>query len=139
MKDVDRRSFLPILALSGSLAAQPAAMSIRGKLIRTPDSKPALDVPRRGLIPLDGDGPTLGVLKDPRLSGVELEALGRFKAEKLFEIGPIHTRSMFVHRDGRRLFISYWCELCSIRTYTPGICWCCQQDTALDLREKDPS
>jgi len=81
----------------------------------------------------------LGVLKDPRLSGVELEALGRFKAEKLFEIGPIHTRSMFVHRDGRRLFISYWCELCSIRTYTPGICWCCQQDTALDLREKDPS
>ena len=26
--------------------------------------------------------------------------------------------------------------VCSIRTYTPGICYCCQDETALDLREK---
>jgi hypothetical protein len=33
--------------------------------------------------------------------------------------------------------ITYWCDVCSIRTYTPGKCWCCQQETTLDLRDPD--
>ena len=127
-----------MLALAGGLRVHAAEISIRGKLT-TSGGKPALVTPQRGMILVDGDRPTIGVLNDKRLSGDELEALGRFVSEKLFEIGPIHTRSMFIHRSGKRLYITYWCDLCSIRTYTPGICWCCQQETALDLREKDDS
>jgi len=54
-----------------------------------------------------------------------------------FEVDPIHTRAMFVHKDGKRLTISYWCEVCYIRTYTPGTCVCCQKYTDLDLKDAD--
>ena len=42
---------------------------------------------------------------------------------------------MLVHRDGKKYTISYWCPVCSIRTYTPGKCMCCQEETHLDLEE----
>ena len=32
--------------------------------------------------------------------------------------------------------VSYWCEVCSIRTFTPGVCMCCQDETAVDLKER---
>ena len=76
-------------------------------------------------------------LKLPGLSGMELELIGKFSAPDLFTVDPIHTRAMFVHKNGKRYLITYWCELCAIRTYTPGKCWCCQQETQLDLRESD--
>ncbi len=140
MESVNRRSLLPIFFLPGTLAAQPAADSVRGRLTRAPGSgEPALATARRGLVTVVGDRPTMGVLNDRRLAESDFEALGHFQDEHRFEIGPIHTRSMFVHRDDKRLYITYWCELCSLRTYTPGVCWCCQQETALDLREKDDS
>lgn len=88
------------------------------------------------MVILEGDGPTLGVVRDPRLAGRDFEAVGRREGADRFVIGPIHTKSMFIHRDGKKLYITYWCELCAIRTYTPGVCACCQEETALDLREK---
>jgi hypothetical protein len=33
--------------------------------------------------------------------------------------------------------VTYWCEVCAIRTYTPGECMCCQENTELDLRDPD--
>ncbi len=88
---------------------------------------------------VEGDEPTNGVLKDHRLAGADLEVIGQVAAPDRFLIDPIHTRSMFVHNNGKRLFITYWCEVCAIRTYTPGLCMCCQQETQLDLRESiDP-
>jgi hypothetical protein len=38
--------------------------------------------------------------------------------------------------------VTYWCQVSYIRTYAPGECWCCQDDTALDLKDpnsKDPT
>jgi hypothetical protein len=69
--------------------------------------------------------------------GTDFEAIGHFNSPDHFEIDPIHTRSMFVHKDGQRLMITYWCDVCYIRTYTPGTCVCCQKYTDLDLRESD--
>ena len=40
-------------------------------------------------------------------------------------------------KDGHVKVITYWCDVCSIRTYTPGPCWCCQKETLLDLRDPD--
>lgn len=139
MVSVHRRRLLAIFAVGCGLQAQPKQVSVRGKLTAAPDGTPALDGSGRGLVLLSGDAPTVGVLKDRRLAGSDFEAIGRFRNDRIFDIDPIHMRALFVHRDGKRLFVTYWCDVCSIRTYTPGICWCCQQETALDLREKDDS
>lgn len=134
---MDRRDFLPALVVVASGFGAPAKSSILGKLIQASGEKPALEVPPGKRIRLEGDEPTSGVLADARLSGMELELIGKFSAPSLFTVDPIHTRAMFVHKNGKRYLITYWCELCSIRTYTPGRCWCCQQETQLDLRESD--
>jgi hypothetical protein len=130
---VNRRNFMPLLLLPACLrAAEP---SYRGKLTAGPGGQPALET-ASGLLLLAGDEPTVGVLKDKRLAGVDFEVLGKLEAGKV-TVGPIHTRAMFVHKNGKRLMVTYWCEVCYIRTYTPGVCWCCQDDTALDLLDPD--
>ena len=130
-----RFRLLILVALSAVCYADaPATTSIRGKLILR-DGKPALELSANKLIALDGDEPTRGVLKDKRLSGADLEATGHLSSPDLFVVDPIHTKALHVYHDGKRHTISYWCEVCSIRTYTPGICWCCQEETALDLKE----
>jgi len=113
-------------------------LSIRGKLTRSRDEKPALEIADHKLVYLEGDAGTMGVLNDKRLWNTDFEAVGHFTTPDRFEIDGIHTRAMFVHKDGKRLLITYWCDVCYIRTYTPGVCVCCQRYTDLDLREPDP-
>jgi hypothetical protein len=114
--------------------AAPNTRSIRGKLTQR-DGKPALELSDHKLVALDGDEPTRGVLNDKRLAGADMEANGHFANPGLFTVDPIHTKALHVYKEGKRHTISYWCDTCSIRTYTPGICWCCQQETALDLQD----
>jgi hypothetical protein len=140
MKLVSRRFFLLTAGLLGLAATAFAAvpgLSIRGKLTRSPDQKPALETAPGKLVYLEGDDATMGVLNDKRVWGPDFEAIGHFNSPDHFEIDPIHTRSMFVHKNGKRLMITYWCDVCYIRTYTPGTCVCCQKYTDLDLRESD--
>jgi hypothetical protein len=81
----------------------------------------------------------MGVLNDQRLAGSDLEAIGHFESPDHFEVDPIHLKALFVHKEGKKLQITYWCDVCYIRTYTPGPCWCCQKYTDLDLIEaNDP-
>ena len=129
-------SGLLLLLSIPALAAVPG-LSIRGKLTRSSDSKPVLEMSGHKLVYLEGDQPTMGVLNDKRLFGTDFEAVGHFNSPDHFEVDPIHTQAMFVHKDGKRLTITYWCDVCYIRTYTPGICVCCQKYTDLDLREPD--
>lgn len=108
--------------------ALATATSLRGKL------HTGLQ-PQLGAVKLSGDEPTMGVLADDRLINADFEALGQRVDAGQFKIAPIHTRSLFVHQQGKRLMVTYWCDVCYIRTYTPGKCWCCQKDTELDPRE----
>ncbi len=78
----------------------------------------------------------MGVFLDKRVRGLTFQLTGVLQPSGTFEVGPIHTKSMVVLKDARKLFVTYWCDICSIRTYTPGICWCCQEETELDLRER---
>ena len=112
----------------------PGKVTLRGTLVLR-DGKPALEAPKGRFTLLSGDAPTTLVLNDARLAGVDLEVIGHQTAPGEFTVDPIHTKAMFVHKDGKRLFITYWCDTCSIRTYSPGKCYCCQQETALDLRD----
>ena len=66
---------------------------------------------------------------------VNIEVFGIPSMNGKFRVDPIHKRNMFVHKEGKRLMISYWCSVCSIRTWQPGSCLCCQDETELDLGE----
>ena len=133
-----RRHFHAWLGVGLATVAKSAADErkiLRGRL--RPGVKPALVVNDQE-IPLTGDPGTLLVLADQRLSDLDLEVSGEPAGDPAapFRVGPIHKRSMHVHQDGKRLMITYWCEVCSIRTFTPGVCMCCQDETAVDLKEK---
>ncbi len=138
-----RRDLLRSLAIVAPAAARAFAATssstktetIRGILTQTQGRPPALSLASGQIVILHGDESTMGVLNDTRLANSDFEALGHFTSIDHFEIDPIHERAMFVHKDGKRLLITYWCNVCYIRTYTPGPCWCCQKYTDLDLRE----
>ena len=111
--------------------------AIRGKLVQPAGGKPAIETTDHHTIYLEGDDFTTAVLNDKRLAGMDLEVIGGFKAAGLFVVDPIYKRALFVHKDGKRLMITYYCKVCAIRTYKPGKCSCCQQETELDLIESD--
>jgi hypothetical protein len=131
-------AFLLCACLAAACLAQgPPSATVRGTLLDRPGKPPAIRTADSHIVSLDGDEPTKGVLNDKRLAGFDLEAKGRFTAPDQFLVDPIHTKAMFVHKDGRVLVITYWCDVCSIRTYSPGPCWCCQKETLLDLRDPE--
>ncbi len=124
-------------AIAAVFAQSPPPATLRGKLVQQADKPPAIQTADGRQVALDGDEPTKGVLNDKRLNGFDLETKGHFTAPDRFQVDPIHTKAMFVHKDGHLKVITYWCDVCSIRTYTPGPCWCCQKETLLDLRDPD--
>jgi hypothetical protein len=125
--------------MSGSLFAAdlgPGA-KLRGKL-SVREGKPAtLETVDHQIVTLLGDDTTGKLLGDSRLSGFEVEARGHFVSPGRFQIDPSHTHSLMVRQDGHLKLISYWCDICSIRAYTPGPCVCCQRETTVDLIDPD--
>jgi hypothetical protein len=133
------RFCLCLVALTAlSFAAEgPKSDTVRGKLVIREGQPAAIETSEHKLIKLDGDDPTRKVLTDKRLNGFDTEAKGHFTAPDRFVIDPIHTHAMLVHKDGHTKLVSYWCDVCTIRSYTPGPCVCCQKETALDLIDPD--
>ena len=129
--------WLLVCALLPCLGETPQSETVRGKLKNQDGGAPALETAGHQTIRLEGDQATTGVIRDQRLDGAEIEAKGRFIAPDKFLIDPIHTKAILVHRDGHLKLVTYWCDVCSIRTYTPGPCWCCRRETTLDLRDAD--
>jgi hypothetical protein len=128
---------LALAAVSASAADLHPGETLRGKLVVRDGKPPAVETAEHKLVILDGDEPTRKVLGDQRLNGFEVEAKGRFTAPDRFLIDPIHTHGLLVHQGGKLKMITYWCDTCSIRSYTPGPCVCCQRETTLDLRDPD--
>ena len=120
---------LPAVFATGLRAGPASKLQVRGRL--EPPGTLVLQDGRH--IHLTGDEPTQGVFNDKRLAGTDFEALGHFAGSDQFAVDPIHLRAMFVYAGGKQRMITYWCDVCYIRTYTPGICWCCQKYTDLDL------
>ena len=124
---------LPLLSLTALLAFADTS-TLRGKLVQPEGKPPSLETSAGKQIPLDGDNDTLRVLGDKRLAGADLELKGR-QEDGRFVVDPIHTKAIHVHRDGKAHIVTYWCDTCAIRTYVPGLCVCCREETELDLRE----
>ncbi|MCS7043828.1 MAG: hypothetical protein NZR01_13660 [Bryobacteraceae bacterium] len=108
---------------------------MRGRLRQDDRLPPAIVTPEGRAIELEADGPTEAVLRDTRLAKEDFEVLGHFRTENVFVVDPIHERALFVWRGGRRLVVTYWCDVCSIRAWSPGRCQCCQEEMRLDLRD----
>ncbi|MCS6952712.1 MAG: hypothetical protein RMK57_05755 [Bryobacterales bacterium] len=130
-----RREFLFLAAAALVSEAVAEQVAIRGRLVQIPGQPPALDTEQHGTIELDGDESTVAVLNDQRLTGADLEVVGRFVGPRRFLVGPIHTKAMFVRKNEKRYLITYWCETCAIRVYRPGLCMCCREEMTLDLQE----
>jgi len=129
-----RRRHLLFLSAAGAWAAEVTGASVRGRLLAGPP--PTLQTTGGRRIPVDGDEQVRGVLRDSRVIGSDFEVVGQLDANGVFQAAPIHENPLFIHRGGKRLFVTYWCDVCAIRTRTPGVCWCCQEDTELDLRDR---
>ncbi len=110
---------------------------LRGKLGAGKKGHPVLLLSGGRSVRLEADIDSTGVLTDSRLLGDDFEVLGKRVNEGLFRVDPIQTTAIFVYRDGKKWLITYWCDVCYIRTYTPGKCACCQKETDLDLRDPD--
>jgi hypothetical protein len=130
-----------LLAIVGSIVwaadGKPPAEVVHGKLM-VHDGQPAqVETTEHKTIVLDGDDDTRKILGDTRLNGFQVEVHGHFTAPDHFLIDPIHTHALLVRQEGRLKLVTYWCDICSIRAYTPGPCVCCQRETTLDLRDPD--
>ncbi len=133
--EVDVR-FLLVFAFAWAALAADAPVSLRGHLIIQQGKAPLID--KGGArISLEGDEPTMLVLNDERLANSDFEVLGHYTSSGHFAVDHMHTRSLFLHKDGKRLVVSYWCDVCYIRTSSPGKCWCCQKYTDLDPIEPE--
>jgi hypothetical protein len=116
-------------------AAEPQTQTLDGKLVIAEGQPPLLETTAHKLIHLEGDDTTRAVLTDERLNGFAVQTKGHFTAPDKFLIDPSHTRSMLVRQEGALKMITYWCEVCHIRAFTPGPCVCCYRETTLDLRD----
>ena len=133
-----RRRFSAILLFTPVAAiAAGGRATVTGRLQQSGSGPVLLKAGDGRLITLEGDVSTKAVLRDPRVIREQFEAVGEWKSPETFLIDPIHKKALFIRRNGQLLVVTYWCEVCAIRTYAPGRCQCCQEDTALDPR--DPS
>lgn len=131
-----RRQWL-LSAAAAALLRGEEKQSLRGRLRQEAGLPPAIHLKEGRTVELEADEPTTAVLLDGRLKGEDFEVLGRLRAPSLFAVDPIHERALFVWRGGRRLVVTYWCDVCSIRAWSPGKCQCCQEEMRVDPR--DPS
>lgn len=130
-------ALLATLAIPPVFSADSTSVSIRGHLRQEPGKTPYLETADHKQIQLAGDAPTLKVLSDSRLKDSDFEVSGHLNDPTHFEIDKIHLASLFVYRGGKRMLVSYWCDVCYIRTSSPGKCWCCQKETDLDPVEPE--
>jgi len=71
------------------------------------------------------------VFTDSRVRERELQITARLRESNQLE--TIKVQSI---RDGKLYDIYYFCDICSITAYTPGLCPCCRNQ--LEFRETEP-
>jgi hypothetical protein len=131
---ITRRAAFTLLCPALAFAWNGKPERVRGRVVIA-GGTPVLRTPDGREWRLEGDAESLAVLNDERVHAEIFEAAGSPAAPDLFRIDPIHKKAMYVVRAGQLLVITYWCEVCAIRTYSPGKCQCCQDETAFDPRD----
>jgi len=75
--------------------------------------------------------PMTVMFSDPRVRQRELQVTARLRAGDQLEV--IKVQSI---KEGKLYDIFYFCEVCNIKAYAPGLCPCCRND--LEFRETLP-
>lgn len=116
------------LSVVAALAAGAWAAGdlLRGRLRQEKGKPPVIQTADKKTYTVSGDEFTEAQMADPKLNGREMELEGRFAGPGHFEATQI-----FTIKSGQRYKVTYWCDICSIRTHMPGRCMCCQADTEL--------
>ena len=130
------RYCLCFLALAAAAFAHDS-VTLNGKLSVRPNAPATIETADHKVIELAGDDTTTKVLADTRVNGFDVQVKGHFTAPAKFQIDPSFQHSLLVHSEGKLKLITYWCDVCSIRDYTPGPCRCCQKELTLELRDPD--
>jgi hypothetical protein len=118
-------------------AAEPKTETIEGKLTVRQGAPALVQTPDGRTVELQSDTPNNKVLHDHRIDGMHIHATGHFTAPGKFQVDPQYKRSLLVYQGEHLKMVTYWCDVCGIRSYTPGPCVCCQAETELDLRDPD--
>src|SRR5579872_267066 len=117
------RACLFVLALAASLSAAtlPSATTLCGKLAIHPNGPATVETPDHHTVTLSADDTISQVLSDSRIDGFEVQVKGHFTAADKFQVDPFHTVPLLVRKEGHLKMVTYWCDVCSIRAYTPEI------------------
>ena len=82
----------------------------------------------------DSAGKAYALKSDKSLETLRTEPRIRSKDFQL-TLRPLHNSSLYeiikssFFRDGKLYDFYYYCEVCNITTYHPGLCMCCRQET----------
>jgi hypothetical protein len=131
------RYCLCLLALTAAVFARDGGETLRGKLAIRANAPAALETADHKTVELSGDDTISKILSDTRLNGFDVQVKGHFTAPDKFQVDPSHEHSLLVHSEGKLKIITYYCDVCNIRDYTPGPCRCCQKELVLELRDPD--
>ncbi len=126
---------IPAFAASPAAAGAPASSEIRGKLIQ-PDSGPVSLDTGSVKIEIRADKDSDSVLHDRRLAPLEIALHGHPIDATHFQLDPFFLKPIYAMKNGKEMLVTYYCDVCSIRYYTPGRCVCCQQETRVDLHDE---
>ena len=126
---------IPAFAASPAGAGAPASSEIRGKLIQ-PESGPVSLDTGSVKIEIRADKDSDSVLHDRRLAPLEIALHGHAIDATHFQLDPFFLKPVYAVKNGKEMLVTYYCDVCSIRYYTPGRCVCCQQETRVDLHDE---
>jgi len=130
-------------ARQSETAAQTTLMVLRGHIVWFDDSGKRLDTllgcngPNVRYALSDGNGKlhnfssadaSAAIFSDVRVRQRELQVTAQTTAKGQLEI--VRVQSL---REGRLYDLYYFCELCNIRAYAPGLCPCCRNE--MEFRE----
>ena len=120
--------FAATLALAVTLtASSPVAEQVlRGHIRQVPGKPSVIELADHKTYIVSGDDFTKAQMTDPKLNGREIEIQGQ-----LGQPGQFEATHLYTIKDGKRYKVTYWCDICSIRTHMPGRCMCCQGETEL--------
>lgn len=130
-------------AAQSEAAGQPGLQVLRGHIVCLDSTGKRLDAllgcngPNVRYALLDNDGKlhdfsaidaSAAIFTDARVRQRELQITAQMTARHQLEI--VRVQSI---REGRLYDLYYFCELCNIRAYAPGLCPCCRNE--MEFRE----
>lgn len=130
---------LAIPAFPATAAGAPAAAKsteIRGKLVQPENGPVSLDT-GSGKLEIKADKDSTMILRDTRLAPLTIALHGHPIDATHFQLDPFFRKPIYAVKNGKELLVTYYCDVCSIRYYTPGRCVCCQQETRVDLHDEN--